>query len=116
MCLYIGESGPRADGRAQKHFRTRQAGSLERSEKLPAHVDVRACLQECIVNPFTTFLHERTGWLEAAHAKNELLKHYQPARPDLAGEMAENSRRLLQVHQNASSDDGIDGRARPEPG
>jgi hypothetical protein len=112
----MGESGPAPTGEPKKDFRTRQAGLLEGSEKLPTHFDVCACLHECIVNPSTTFLHEGTGWLGAAHTENELLKNYQSARPNLAGEMAENSPRLSQVHQNESSDNGVNGRAQPEPG
>src|SRR5260370_11989673 len=87
-----GRVGSRAEGGAQKHFRTRQTGPLESSEELPTHVDVCACLQECIVNPAATFLQEGTRWLRAAHTKDELLKHYQPARPNLAGETAYNNR------------------------
>jgi hypothetical protein len=44
------------------------------------------------VNPCTQFLQEGTGWLGAAHTKNEFLKHDQPARPYLAGQMIKNSR------------------------
>src|SRR5260370_24186541 len=90
----------RADGRAQKHFRTRQTSPLESSEKLPTHVDVCACLHECIVNPAATFLREGAGWLGAAHTKDEFLKHYQPARANVADEMAKNRGRLWQGHQN----------------
>jgi hypothetical protein len=108
--------GSCTDRRAQKHFRPRQSSSLKGSEKLPTHFDVRTCVHESIVNPSTQFLQEGTGWLGVAHTKNEFLKNDQPARPYLAGQMVKNSRWLSQVHQNQSSDDGINRRSRPEAG
>ena len=48
--------------------------------------------------------------------EGELLKHYQPVRPNIGDEMVENRGRVSDVHQNESSDDGIEGRAGPEPG
>ena len=64
-------------------------------------------MRESIVNPSTAFLQQWTGWLGAAQTKNEFLKHNQPARPNLPGEMTENCRWFSQVHQYESSDDRI---------
>jgi hypothetical protein len=57
-----------------------------------------------------------TGWLGAAHSEDKLLKHYQPARPNVGNKTAENRGRLSDVHQNETSNNGVEGRARPEAG